>query len=263
MVIMKRIFFLLCTTLSTSVWAWGPVGHKIVAQIAEDDLTPAAHSAIAEILNGASLADVANWADSVKNSAQWQHTKSWHFVDIPDGERYDTIEHAEHGDAITAITDNVATLKNAKASADEREVALKFLVHFVGDLHQPLHAGRPTDTGGNSIKVVFMGKSMNLHSLWDSGMITTQNMDYMQYARYLSAQSFLNPDYDIPELEFSRVIAEDMSYRGQIYDFGRSPSNPVRLDQSYLSKNLATMNARLLNGGKRLAEILNELFPQK
>ncbi len=258
---MKRFMPLILVTLwSPTLLAWGPVGHQIVAQIAEDELSPTIRNKVLQLLDGESMAAVSNWADKIKSDPAWAKSKPWHFVNIPDGEDYGSVEPKPQGDAVTAITQMTETVKSKTSTRGEKQEALKFLIHLVGDLHQPLHAGRPTDMGGNSIKVVFNGKNMNLHSLWDSGMISTQNMDYLAYAHYLEAQSFLNPDYDLSEIEFSKIIKEDMSYRKDIYDFGRSPANPVKLDKAYLNRNLSTVNARLLNGGKRLAALLTEII---
>jgi hypothetical protein len=127
----------------------------------------------------------------------------------------------------------------------------------VGDLHQPLHVGRPDDKGGNMIKVSFEGRKTNLHALWDSGMLTKQGMDYKQYAKYLDRAAFAS--YDIPEFSFSRSIQESMSARKEIYNFNMKVS-PVVLDAVYMKRNLELMNTQLLAGGKRLADLLNTIF---
>lgn len=258
---MKRILYLLPIVLMVNnVHAWGPDGHKIVAQIAQDKLSPNAVKAIAKIIPNQDLASVANWADSIKSNPEWVHTKPWHFVDIADHDDYETSEHAPDGDIITAITEMVETLKSTSSSAEDKQNALKFIVHFVGDIHQPLHVGRPDDHGGNSIKVMFMGRSMNLHSLWDSGMIAKQGMDYMQYARFLQGQSSFNAPYDLPEISFSQIVEEDMSSRKEIYNFKPIDAGPIKLEDGYLKRNLSTMNDRLLKGGERLSNMLNKIF---
>lgn len=240
--------------------AWGPEGHRIVGQIAEDNLSAKAQNAIKRILAGKSLADVSNWADSVKNAPEWKHTKPWHFVDIPDGEVYESVPRDPEGDIIIAITQTVKFLKSPSTSAMDKQYALMFLVHFLGDIHQPLHVGRPDDHGGNSIKVVFDGKSTNLHALWDSGMIARQGMDYQEYAEYLQEEYSFAATYDIPEIKFSQVISEDMSLRNEIYLFHSFNFGPIILDESYMKRNLDTLNSRLLTGGKRLAFLLNKVF---
>jgi hypothetical protein len=258
---MKRILYLLPIVLMVNnALAWGPDGHKIVAQIAQDKLNPNALKAVSKLIPGQDLASVANWADAIKSKPEWVHTKSWHFVDIADEGDYETAEHAPDGDIIGAITDMVKVLKTPSATELEKQNALKFIVHFVGDIHQPLHVGRPDDHGGNSIKVMFMGKSMNLHSLWDSGMISKQNMDYVQYARFLQGQSTFTAPYDLPEISFSQIIEEDMSSRKEIYNFRPISEGPIKLEDGYLKRNLSTMNDRLLKGGERLSTMLNQIF---
>jgi hypothetical protein len=141
----------------------------------------------------------------------------------------------------------------------DKKNALKFIVHFAGDIHQPLHVGRPSDRGGNSIKLSYEGYNSNLHQLWDSLMITKQNMDYVQYTHYLETHGLFEPSYDIPEYPFRQIVTEDMAARSQIYTF-KSDATPVIIDNSYMTKNIEMMNSRLLLGGKRLAGLLNALF---
>jgi hypothetical protein len=136
-----------------------------------------------------------------------------------------------------------------------------FLVHFVGDMHQPLHVGRPDDRGGNSITIKFDNKSTNLHALWDSGLIKQKGVDYETYARELEKQKVLDTaSYDIAEFQFSAVIAEDMALRAQIYQFHAVSDGPIVLDPGYLKRNVASLESRLLLGGNRLAGILNSIY---
>lgn len=257
---MKKILFVSFVLFVQSAFAWGPQGHMVVAQVAELNLTPTAKKALNQILEDRTLPDVANWADSIKGNPAWAHTKPWHYVDIPDGEDYSTIEHTHDGDVVAAITDMVEVLKNKDASADEKENALKFIVHFVGDVHQPLHVGKPDDHGGNSLKVTFEGRSTNLHSLWDSILIMKNRMDHIQYAAWLESHMFVMPPYDIPEMPFSKIIAECMDARGAIYDFKPNAQNRIILDTAYYTKNVDLMNQQLLTGGRRLAFLLNSIY---
>jgi hypothetical protein len=99
---------------------------------------------------------------------------------------------------------------------------------------------------------------MNLHSLWDSGMISKQKMDYIQYAQYLQGHSFKSGFSPI-EIPLDEIVDEDMAIRDQIYIFA-AKDGPVILDQGYFARNLASMNSRLLLGGKRLAGVINKIF---
>lgn len=251
--------FFFCLSLLRNAQAWGPEGHMIVAQIAENQLSETAKKSINKLLEGQSLASVANWADTIKGQSEWAHTKSWHYADVPDGETYDSVTHSPEGDVITAIGQMVNVLKDQRSPLLEKQNAIKFIVHFAGDIHQPLHVGRPSDKGGNSIKLTFDGNESNLHQLWDSLMIKKQNMDYVQYSHYLETHGLMGLSYEIPEFPFRQIVTEDMAARSQIYSF-KSDATPVILDNSYVSKNIETMNARLLLGGKRLAALFNALY---
>lgn len=252
--------FLLLVLVSTSALAWGPQGHMIVGEIAEHRLSEKARTETKKLLGTLTMAEASNWADHIKGQREWSHTKPWHFVNIPDGMTYDEAEHSHEGDAVTAITEQVAILKSPSSSLEAKQYALRFVIHIVGDLHQPLHAGRVSDRGGNSISVIFEGRKMNLHSLWDSTMIMKENMDYVAYARSLDQMSFLN-SYDLPELSFSQIIKEGMAARPEIYRFKAPEGNkPVTLGTEYYQRNLSLMNNQLLMGGKRLADLLNKIY---
>lgn len=257
---MRQLFAISLLFFTSQSWGWGSQGHKVVAQVAEYNLTPAAKKAVTQLLKNQTLADVANWADVIKSESSWAHTKSWHFVDIPDGEDYSTADHHQNGDAIGAITEMVSVLKNPNADATSKENALKFVVHFVGDLHQPLHVGRPEDRGGNDVKVNFEGKNSNLHALWDSLMILKSPLNHVQYAAWLQNGKAFLPPYDIPGFVFSTVISEGMDARKEIYNFAPTVNGTVRVTEAYYKRNVDLMNRQLLSGGKRLAVLLNSIF---
>jgi hypothetical protein len=239
---------------------WGPQGHMVVAQVAENNLTPAAKSAVKNLLSNQSMASVANWADQIKGQQEWVHTKSWHFADIPDGEDYSSVEHNHDGDVVGAITDMVKVVKDSRSDEISRQNALKFIIHFVGDIHQPLHVGRPEDRGGNDLHITFEGKKSNLHALWDSLMLKKSPMDYAAYARWLENGKNLSAPYDLASFPFSTIISEDMNARAGIYDFSPGSNGNVTVTDAYYKRNVDLMNRQLLTGGKRLATLLNSLF---
>lgn len=246
---------LLFTTIHS--FAWGPVGHQVVAQIADDHLLPQAKAEIAKLLPKTKLSEIATWADEAKQHPEWAHTKPWHFVNIPDGGDYSQIRHSAEGDVITAITEMVQTLQNKSASSQDKANAVKFLVHFVGDIHQPLHTGKIDDEGGNQVKLNFNGRQTNLHMLWDSGIIDTEKLDYRAYSTKLEAQK---ASYDLPNFSFSQIVKEDMDCRKAVYSFKTESNGTITIDQTYVNANMATLHSRLLMGGMRLAELLNSIF---
>ena len=258
---MKWIFSFLVLANISQALAWGPEGHMIVAEIADQRLTPKARAGIKALLPDETLAEVANWADVIKGKPEWTKTKPWHFINIPDGMTYETAPRAADGDCIVAINQMIKTL-TSKSSSSDKTNALKFLVHFMGDIHQPLHAGRTDDLGGNTIKLQFEGMNTNLHQLWDSGMITQQKMDFPQYAQFLLSHASNSgaPAITVP---FVQIVSEDMAVRSMIYDFSAQAfldDASIKLDDVYMKRNLSTLNKQLLSGGLRLANLLNALF---
>src|SRR5215213_8716979 len=163
---------LLPFSLPAHVFAWGREGHAIVAQIAESRLTPKAKAAIDDLLpKQATMSSVSSWADSIRKERE--ETATWHYVDIPYEMRaYDAARDGKNGNnVIDKIVDFANVLNDRTRPAAEREEALKFLIHFIGDLHQPLHcAERNEDKGGNFRLVFFLDEpqAVNLHRTWDS-----------------------------------------------------------------------------------------------
>jgi len=151
--------------------AWGATGHQVVADIAARHLNPKAQKAVKDLLGEESMASVSTWMDQIRSQPKYRYTNTWHWVTIPDGMRYDDIEKKREGDVIEATERMVAILKSDSASRDEKEFALRLLIHMVGDLHQPLHVGNGLDKGGNDLQVRWGKRGSNLHQVWDSGII--------------------------------------------------------------------------------------------
>jgi hypothetical protein len=164
----------LALSATTAAQAWGGDGHRLVAALAAQQLSPQARAAVQRLLAlepGATLESIATWADEQRAPA----TAPWHYVNFPrdpGDDSYVAERDCKGGNCVVAaIAQQEAILRSASASDAERLRALKYLVHFVGDVHQPLHAGYGDDRGGNSYQVQFMGRGSNLHSVWDSGLI--------------------------------------------------------------------------------------------
>lgn len=152
---------------------WGNTGHQIVAQIAQTMLTPTALSNVRRLITDGNMSAVATWADDVRRSAQYSWSAPLHFINTPDW----LCQYSKPRDCRNdlccdgAIQNFTSRLHDHRLSQDHRTEALKFLIHFVGDIHQPLHVAFTSDLGGNNIDVIFNNAKTNLHSLWDSGMI--------------------------------------------------------------------------------------------
>jgi len=136
-----------------SAFAWGQCGHRVVGHLADERLDPAVAAKVKELLGGETLAMVSNWADEVRTDPRY-HKGSWHYTSVPDGETYADKERGGgegKEDIVQAIALNLKILGDAERSKEERGIALRWIAHLVGDLHQPLHVGRSEDKGGNTI----------------------------------------------------------------------------------------------------------------
>lgn len=180
--------------------AWGKLGHRLVGHLASDELTPAARGEIARLLvaeTDPTLAGVASWADELRDNdpTLGRRTSKWHYVNIAEhGCAFDTTRACAGNDCVVGAINTQATIlaDRGRSDADRRD-ALKFVVHFIGDVHQPLHAALARDKGGNDVQVQFDGRGSNLHSLWDSGLLNAMRLDEAEHLQRLRALPLVVP----------------------------------------------------------------------
>ena len=210
---LKKLVFIFFLTFNVSYFVygiWGKTGHRVVAEIAKKNLTENALKKINSILDGESLPTVSTWADEIKSDPESRKYNTWHYVNIPLDEDYADIEKNKNGDVVTAINECIEVLKNKNSPLSSKVFYLKFLIHLVGDIHQPLHVGRFEDRGGNDIKVKFFGKQTNLHRLWDTDMINDHMMSYSEFAENLDKIKFINTSLikdSFPKLPSFKLIS--------------------------------------------------------
>ena len=244
-------------TASQPALAWGANGHRIVGAIAQEYLSPQAHAAMLEILGGESLAEAGPWPDFMRSDPDefWQRTASpWHYVTVPEGQSYDEVGPPPQGDALTALQGFADTLRDPQASLADKKAALRFIVHLVGDLQQPLHAGNGDDRGGNDVKVTWFGEPTNLHSLWDSGLLDSQELSYSEYAKWLNDDLTPQEMREWASPDPKAWVADSAAVRPSLY-----PEEPD-LGYEYNYRFKGVMEERLQKGGLRLAAFLNEVF---
>ncbi len=180
-----------------AAFAWGVEGHAVVAAVAAQHLTPEAKKQL-ELLLGAhaesQMVAVASWADEIRS--EQPDTRPLHFVDIPlDSEGYNPGRDCPGGKCIVqAISDYAAVLKDTSKTTEQRTIALKWLIHLIGDIHQPLHCADHMDRGGNKVKVILGDKLRNLHTVWDDDVVTA--IAPSQTAIVASINSMLTPDFE-------------------------------------------------------------------
>jgi nuclease S1 len=247
--------------------AWGAKGHQIVGDIATSQLTPQTKKNLKLLVGDETLASISTWADDVRK--QRDESFGWHFVDIPrDAEGFNETRDCfrpqdKHKDADTdhhnCVVDRIEifrqVLADGNATREQRVEALKWLVHFVGDLHQPLHATEEA-RGGNDIKLPVFGNPQcgdypcNLHWTWDSMLIEHSGLSEHDYLKH----------------EQKLIRAEKLEASGSPVDWANEShlqartimnENPAAVDQAYYSANIHLIDQKLALAGLRLAALLN------
>lgn len=259
---MTRIFFasiaatLLFALTAAPAQAWGPTGHRLVAALATRELSPAASREVARLLRGESdptLPGVANWADDIRDSdpALYRRTSRWHYLDLADhGCGYDRGRDCPNGDCVAEAIRRQRDLLADKRQPDAvRAQALKFLVHFVGDIHQPLHAGHAEDRGGNTVQINIDGNGSNLHRLWDSELLASAGLGEANSLTQLQRQPLS-----------TRIVGEPVGWAQAscriVRQTGFYPASP-KLDAAYFARWRPVAEAQLRLAGHRLAQLLN------
>jgi hypothetical protein len=261
--------FLLLMTLTMPSFAWGPEGHEVVADVAKSRLSPHVRQQIIELLGNDDLAAVSVWADEVRHDRP--ETFGWHFVDIPQNasgfdeprdcfrpdEKYPSSIEDHHNCVVDRITMFEQMLANRSASKAERVEALKFVVHLVGDVHQPMHAIGEA-RGGNDIHVIEFGSSQcgkyacNLHYAWDMGLIEHSRLSAAEYVRKINqklAAEKLAANYVRTPEEWAN---ESFRIAKQVWvDEGAS------IDEQYYQRTIPIVTGRLEIAALRLAATLN------
>jgi hypothetical protein len=266
----------LALLLPSPALAWGKTGHRVVAAIADTQLSGLARAHVREILGqGESLDEAANWPDEMRSDpAQfWQKTSTpWHYVTV-DGITYD---HAPaEGDALEALNHFKRVLQDPTADLADKQLALRFVIHIVGDLHQPLHVGKCCDRGGNDVKVTWFGKPTNLHAVWDSALVDDEQLSFSELAakleRHISDKQLI-AWWDINPRDW---ISESAEYRDSFYPTAADMPKPKKgekvkkgqpvlpdLSYSYVYRLTPLMEQRLSQAGVRLAAYLNWVFAE-
>ena len=253
----KIIILLTSLAISGQVLAWGQNGHRITGAIAEKYLSKKAQAAVQKLLPNEDLAEASTYADEMRSdpSEFWKKTANpWHYVTIAEGHTYHSENAPAEGDAITALNQFTATLKDPKTSLADKQLALRFIVHIIGDLHQPLHVGSGKDRGGNDVKLQFYWKDSNLHSVWDSGLIEQRELSYSEWTEWLSKKISPQQAKQWMVIDPQVWMSESAVIRDTIY-----PTSD-KLSYDYLYESMPIVKQRLQMGGLRIAAYLNAIF---
>lgn len=246
---------LIACAVSPWAFAWGSDGHKIVALLADAQLTPTARKQVDRLLAlepGSNLASISTWADEHRNPA----TAAWHYVNFPRGDcNYQPERDCPDGKCVVSAIDRQVEVLRTNGDDEKRLNALKYVVHFIGDIHQPLHAGYGDDRGGNSYQLQAFMRGSNLHAVWDTGLIKNLSLENEAIVkslliRPLPAETIISSANKIAE-ESCRIVAKPGFY----------PERLVTMD--YLETYTPILAYQLALAGYRLAQLLNDLEPRK
>lgn len=259
---MLRPLFILATYLfCLPVNAWWGKEHEIVALIAEKNLSAKAVQQIEIILDGRSLSEIANWADSIKSQSKWSHSKRWHYINIDKGESIDEYQVSVGGDILWALDYFYWQIGEVAKPVQQRREALMFFVHLVADIHQPLHVGFSGDAGGNRKMLIWKNQNrlVNLHKVWD-GLLTSPAISSHQYADKILSDSIKETQL-ILDSSFKDWAKESLTLHAAVYQFGdQKKDNSLHLGSNYQNKNWPIAQQRILQAGVRLAHYLNQAF---
>lgn len=273
--------------LSAPAYAWGPEGHRVVGEIASRYLTARTQAQVIELLKNDRLADgepsgrrtlgeIANWADEIKDYEWGKRRASWHYDDIPLCAAPDYARYCRGGRCASAqLARHIQVLGDPRARLQARNEALKWVVHLIGDIHQPLHAANRGDRGGNKVQVTFFGQrdnppygSLNLHAIWDVRMVSRLIADRGGERAFVSAPIAGTDRRAWEQGSISDWIAESHALAlGRVYaplpvaaSCGDRIAGVVAIDQSYYVKAAPVIDIQIRKAAVRLARVLNEVL---
>lgn len=241
-----------------SGFAWGQKGHDTTVFIAENHLTPITAAVINDILDGKSMVYYANWLDNASHTPEYAYSKTWHYKNIDSGIEFDKAPLLETGDIVRAIPEQVAVLQNPEATKEQKQLALKMVIHFLGDIHQPMHMGHASDIGGNRWHVKYFGKDSNLHSVWDSSI--PESAHKWSYTEWQQQIDRATPEEEAAILAVGNPVEwgkETYAICEKVYDGTPEDTN---ISYDYIAEWSPVIEQQFLKGGLRLADVLNSVF---
>ncbi len=265
--------FVFVLAYSSSVFGWGKTGHEAIALIAEAHLSHVAQQRVRELLGNTDLLEASNWPDKIRYTDAWKHTYNYHFTQSPDGMNYlealaqQLPEQRQKGDALRALVKSEDILRDSTIPSDKKVYALKFFLHFFGDYQQPLHTGRPEDRGGNDIRMNWFGRTSNIHSVWDTGIIQErlrpvefageqEPMENSEARRYISLLPTPGQDTLADWLKGGMLKWHDESLALRTVAY-LAPTIP---NKEYFKQTSPVIDQLILKIGHRLAHVLNMIF---
>jgi hypothetical protein len=250
---MKKILLLLSFVLlsTNSGFAWGHLGHSLVAEVAFNNLDAKTKQNVLKYLDGMSIEEAANWMDAMRSDKSYNYMKPYHYIDF---ERGAGVTELSGDNIINVLNMTLKDLDNIKGlSNDEVRTRLYYLFHLIGDLHMPLHVGYKDDKGGNSVQVSFFGRNTNLHAMWDSDIIEYKNLTL---ADLLKTNSYKPNELSaIKQIDITGWAKDSRKYLKNVYGL-----NEAKVTDIYVDANYPIIEQQILKAGLRLASVLEHYF---
>lgn len=256
------VAFLLAAFASSTAYAWGGDNHRIICGIAWEETTPAARTRISEILGQDgrdAFAESCLWADQYRDEGH-RETEGWHYVNVPPGATAIDIARDCKEPASCALMQiaRTANVLKGKAPLAEKAMALKFMAHLAGDIHQPLHAGHAEDRRGGTFKGKFLGQDYDFHWLWDDGLTTALHRPWHDVANELRTKTT-----QVQRRAWLKSVPLD--WANESLGIANSPGvdyadhgKPFELGADYQQKQLPIIYERLSRAGVRLGGLLTQ-----
>ena len=241
-----------------SVFGWSSKGHNVIASIAEEHLSIKAKKEVRKLLEGRTMVYYSSWMDEIRSNPAYAYTSPWHYANVDEGKTYETMERQHGGDVVTATLEAIEQLKNKKLPDSIRAMNLKFLIHLIGDMHCPMHAGRATDRGGNEYVVIWNKTNTNLHRLWDDLVIEgARSWNSIEWAKFIDIDMSKKQRLAIEAGEPLDWFKETVAIASDIYN--NTPENEA-VPQGYARKYTPVIEEQFLKAGYRLAGLLNSIL---
>jgi hypothetical protein len=256
---MKQKILLLTVLFGFTVqsFAFDPIGHRIISEIAYDNLKCGTRKKVDELLGKRGMIYASVWADDVRSDNKYAYSYNWHFQNLKDGMTRTELQHLidnpkSEGEHLFYALDSLT--KSLKHNKNDVE-ALKFIVHFAADFYQPMHLGRLSDRGGNDVIIRWFGRDIRLHQLWDTQMLEGQKFSYSEYSRYIQ-DKFAKQKKELKKQSHLEAVWETYLLRNKIYAYDYKDLRAY----NYMYQFNVDMDRQLFRGGIQLAELLNEIF---
>jgi hypothetical protein len=250
---MKRILFLAAFLMLsvTNGFAWGHLGHSLVAEVAFANLDAKTKQNVLKYLDGMSIEDAANWMDAMRSDKSYNYMKPYHYIDFDHGAG---VTELSGDNIINVLNKTLKDLDNIKGlSNDEIKTRLFYLFHLVGDLHMPLHVGYSDDKGGNTVQLSFFGRGSNLHAMWDSDIIEYKKLTLADVLKMNTLQP--GELAAIKQIDVTSWAKDSRKYLKNAYALNES-----KITEVYIDANYPIIKEQLLKAGLRLAAVLEQYF---